>query len=118
MSDLLTRLRSSDCEIEKQFPMCRYITLKVGGIAEAVVYPPNISEFINILNTVYDSGNNFIILGAGSNTIIQDTGYKGVVISTKKTKEFYDFRQLCSCRMRCHAIHNNEKHSEGKPYRF
>jgi len=88
MSDLLTRLRSSDCEIEKQFPMCRYITLKVGGIAEAVVYPPNISEFINILNTVYDSGNNFIILGAGSNTIIQDTGYKGVVISTKKLRNF------------------------------
>lgn len=88
MSELLTSLRSSDCEIEKQFPMNRYITLKVGGIAEAVVYPANISEFTNILNTVYESGNKFIILGAGSNTIIQDTGYKGVIISTKKLRNF------------------------------
>jgi len=88
MSELLTSLKSSDCEIEKQFPMNRYITLKVGGIAEAVVYPTNLSEFINILNTVYESGNNFLILGAGSNTIIQDSGYKGVVISTKKLRNF------------------------------
>jgi len=68
--------------------MYKYITLKVGGMAEAVVYPTNITEFVNILNTVYESGNNFIILGAGSNTIIQDTGYKGVVISTKKLRNF------------------------------
>ena len=88
MSELLTSLKSSDCEIEKEFPMSRYITLKVGGIAEAVVYPANASEFINILNTVYESGNNFLILGAGSNTIIQDTGYQGVVISTKKLRNF------------------------------
>ena len=88
MSELLTSLKSSDCEIEKEFPMSRYITLKVGGIAEAVVYPANVSEFINILNTVYESGNNFLILGAGSNTIIQDTGYQGVIISTKKLRNF------------------------------
>ena len=88
MSELLTGLKNSDCEIEKQFPMNRYITLKVGGKAEAVVYPANVSEFINILNTVYESGNSFLILGAGSNTIIQDKGYKGVVISTKKLRNF------------------------------
>lgn len=88
MSELLTKLSSNDCEIEKQFPMNRYITLKVGGNAEAVVYPRSIIEFTNILNNVYESGVNFLILGAGSNTIIQDAGFNGVIISTKKLRNF------------------------------
>lgn len=88
MSELLNKLDSSDCEIEKQFPMNRYITLKVGGNAEAVVYPRNITEFTDILNNVYESGVNFLILGAGSNTIIQDAGFNGLIISTKKLRSF------------------------------
>jgi len=88
MSEFLTNLSSSDCVIEKKFPMNRYITLKVGGNAEAVVYPATVSEFTNILNNVYASGVKYIILGAGSNTIIPDTGFPGVVISTKKLRNF------------------------------
>ena len=88
MNKLLTQLDSGNCEIERQFPMDRYITLKVGGNAEAVIYPRSVLEFINVLNHVYDSGINFIILGAGSNTIISDTGINGMVISTKKLRNF------------------------------
>ncbi len=88
MSELLTNLSGSECEIERKFPMNRYITLKVGGNAEAVVSPRTVPEFINILNTVNESGVRYLILGAGSNTIIPDNGFNGVVISTKKLRNF------------------------------
>lgn len=88
MSELLNQLKEYDCEIERKFPMNKYVTLKVGGDAEAVIYPRTVSEFINILNRVYESGQRFIILGAGSNTIIPDHGFYGAIISTKKLKNF------------------------------
>ena len=88
MSELLTTLASSGSEIEEQFPMNRYITLKVGGNAGAVIYPSTVAEFINILDHVYNSGINYLILGAGSNTIIPDAGFDGLVISTKKLRNF------------------------------
>ena len=88
MSELLTTLQSGGSEIEQQFPMNRYITLKVGGNAGAVVYPRKVEEFISILSHVYNSGINYLILGAGSNTIIPDAGFDGIIISTKKLRNF------------------------------
>ena len=88
MSELLTQLDSGNCEIERQFPMDRYITLKVGGNAEALISPYSVSEFINVLNHVNNSGINFIVLGAGSNTILSESGIDGMVISTKKLRNF------------------------------
>ena len=88
MSELLTTLGNGDFEIDEKFPMNRYITLKVGGDAEAVVYPRTVPEFINILDHVHNSGIKFIVLGAGSNTIIPDRGFDGLVISTKKLRNF------------------------------
>lgn len=88
MSELLKTLAKGECEIEKEFPMNRYITLKVGGDAEAVVYPRTVSEFINTLDQTHRSGLKFLVLGAGSNTIIPDAGFDGIIISTKKLRNF------------------------------
>ena len=62
MSELLNTLENGECEIDKKFPMNRYITLKVGGDAEAVVYPRTVPEFINVLDHVHNSGIKFIVL--------------------------------------------------------
>ena len=88
MSELLNKLDCSHMEVERYFPMKKYVTLKVGGNAEAVVYPNDKNELVETLNEVHRSGLDFIILGAGSNTIITDRGVSSIVISTKKLKGF------------------------------
>lgn len=86
MSELLKKLDSFKCEIQEWFPMDKYVTLKVGGLAEAIVYPNNYENLIETLNTVHSSGLKLITLGAGSNTIITEKGVNGVVLSTKKLR--------------------------------
>jgi len=81
-------LKKTGCEIKENLPMNRYTTLKVGGIAETVVYPSSFDELIEALNILYSHKLRITVLGAGSNTIIRDRGISGVVISTKKLRDF------------------------------
>ena len=88
MSDFLKRIEKYSCEIFEKFPMKKYVTLKVGGEAELVVYPGSVEELIEILNISYELGIRTTALGAGSNTIIKDSGIRDLVISTKKLRNF------------------------------
>ncbi|MGI9534934.1 MAG: UDP-N-acetylmuramate dehydrogenase [Thermodesulfobacteriota bacterium] len=88
MSDFLNQIDKYSCEILEKFPMKKYLTLKVGGEAEVVVYPGSTEELIEILTIAYDLGIKTTVLGAGSNTIIKDSGIRNLVISTKKLKGF------------------------------
>ena len=81
-------LKKTGCEIREKFPMDRYTTLKVGGIAEIILYPNTHDELINALNILHADGIKTTVLGAGSNTIIRDKGIGGVVVSTKKLRDF------------------------------
>ena len=109
MSELINRLEDKHMEIDREFPMNRYVTLKVGGVAEAVIYPKNADQLIEILNELYGAGIKFLILGAGSNTIIRDRGISSMVVSTKKLKNFTineDQTVLAECGAMLSAIMN------------
>jgi len=88
MTEFLNRIDKYSCEILEKFPMKKYVTLKVGGEAEVVVYPGSVGELIDMLNIAYELAINTTTLGAGSNTIIRDSGISNLVISTKKLKNF------------------------------
>ena len=109
MSELIYRLEDKNIEVDREFPMNRYVTLKVGGVAEAVVYPKNAVQLIEILNDLHSAGLKFLILGAGSNTIIRDRGISSMVVSTKKLKNFTindDHTVLAVCGAMLSAIMN------------
>ncbi len=84
----MDELRLTGCEIKENFPMNRYTTLKVGGLARVILYPEDHDELIKILNLLYKKGEVFSVLGAGSNTIIKDKGISAFVVSTKKLRKF------------------------------
>lgn len=61
-----------------------YTTFKVGGEARAVLFPRTRSE---LKRCVDFCGENPVIIGNGSNVLVSDDGYDGVVISTLKLRK-------------------------------
>ncbi len=74
-------------EIDQMYPMSKYTSLRVGGLADILVTPNNLEEFKKLLDLLTRSGEPWVVLGAGSNTVVYDTGIEGVVVSTRKLKK-------------------------------
>lgn len=74
------------CEVARQYPMSRYTSLRVGGEAELVVTPGSVAELCKLLDILSGSDIPWVVLGAGSNTVVYDGGINGVVISTTKLR--------------------------------
>ncbi|MFQ5788409.1 MAG: UDP-N-acetylmuramate dehydrogenase [Thermodesulfobacteriota bacterium] len=86
MNRLLAELDKVGCEYNKNYPMKRFTSLRVGGEADLLVYPQNHNVFLRILNILSSLDLRWVVLGGGSNTIVADSGIKGVVIVTKKLR--------------------------------
>ncbi len=69
-----------------------YSTIKIGGKARWMVFPKDFIEVQQILKIVKNNNLKFFILGNGSNTLFDDDGFDGVIISLKKLNkiEFKD----------------------------
>ncbi len=74
-------------ETLENYPMKKYLYIKVGGNAERLIYPQDMGCFVKLLTCLYNKGEKITVLGAGSNTIITDQGIDGVVVSTKRLKK-------------------------------
>jgi UDP-N-acetylmuramate dehydrogenase len=59
----------------------QYATYRIGGAADIFFEPKNESDLIKALQYVHKSGISFFILGSGSNLLIDDAGYRGVVFN-------------------------------------
>ena len=65
--------------------MKKHTTFGIGGEADCYIMPQTKDELKNILK--YSSKNkiNIFFMGSGSNLLVSDDGYRGIVISLKKT---------------------------------
>ncbi len=86
MSRIVEELDKIGCEYMSGFPMSRYTSMRVGGAADLMVYPKNQPELILVLNTLHSLDVSWTVLGGGSNTIIEDDGLKGVLVSTRRMR--------------------------------
>lgn len=64
--------------------LSKYTTLKIGGPAKYFVYIRNVNELIKILNLVKSTEQKLLVVGAGSNILVSDEGFDGVVIKLKE----------------------------------
>ena len=85
---ILEKTDNINLDIKENFPMKDYTTIKIGGPAKYLIYPNSIKDLINLLNKLHNENEKFIVLGAGSNTVISDEGIKQFIISTRKLKKF------------------------------
>lgn len=80
-SDIIYNLtRFLNCEAYKDEPMNRHTSFKIGGKADTYVNVDNLSNLCAIIKECKESDIDYIILGNGSNVLVSDDGYRGVVI--------------------------------------
>jgi UDP-N-acetylmuramate dehydrogenase len=56
--------------------------MRVGGPADMVVEPRDVRELAALMELLRDEGVRWIVLGAGTNVLFSDSGYRGVVVRT------------------------------------
>ena len=73
----------SNFEYLKNIFLKDFSTIKIGGKVDFIVFPRNFLELKNIFKIIKSKKLNYFILGNGSNTLFDDNGFRGVVISLK-----------------------------------
>lgn len=67
--------------------MSDYTTFGIGGNADFFKMPSTKEEFINDLKIARETGLDVLVIGNGSNLLVVDSGYRGIVICTKGVKD-------------------------------
>jgi UDP-N-acetylmuramate dehydrogenase len=65
-------------------PMAKLTTFKVGGNAEAICFPRDLSQLGRIVSYFYKECIPYRVVGKGSNLLVSDRGIKGAVIILKE----------------------------------
>ena len=81
LADELIRLVSLGTIVRRDEPLAKKTTLRVGGPADIYVEPCNESDVAAIFKFCSRRKLPFFILGRGSNLLVRDAGFRGVVIS-------------------------------------
>lgn len=66
--------------IQQNIPLAPYTTVKIGGPADFFIHTKNTDEFIEALEYGQKNNLSITIIGNGSNTLISDSGIRGLVI--------------------------------------
>lgn len=75
------------CNFEKNINLKKYNTLGLGGNAKYYFAPANVDEFLNVIKKIEEGNIKYFVLGGGSNVILPDEDFDGVIISLKKLKK-------------------------------
>ena len=70
--------------VKLEEPMKNHTTFRIGGPARYFVTPENADALILVIGLCRGEEKPFAVIGNGSNLLVSDQGYQGVVISTEK----------------------------------
>ena len=101
IADGLTSRLSAGSVIRRHEPLARHTTLRVGGAADLYVEPANESDLAEILRWCGAQGVKFFVMGRGSNLLVRDGGFRGVVICLAQPE--FSRIEITDLRMRCGA---------------
>ena len=65
-------------------PMNRHTTFRVGGCADFFVMPRSVAEIQDVLSLCVQENMPYYILGNGSNLLVSDKGYRGLILQIFK----------------------------------
>jgi UDP-N-acetylmuramate dehydrogenase len=83
--DLSAIIENKNLKIDE--PMSRHSTLRVGGRAKVLITPKNLEELISVVRLSKLYGIEYVVVGNGSNIIVSDDGFNGVIIKTCNIKK-------------------------------
>ena len=77
----LAKRMSTSAVVRRDEPLAKRTTLRVGGPADVFVEPASDEDLAGVLKFCSEHGMKFFVLGRGSNLVVRDGGFRGVVIS-------------------------------------
>ena len=73
--------------------LARYTTAHVGGPASALVFVESIFELVETVKLLWDMPFPFVIFGGGSNVLVSDAGFEGVVVLNRTRQVRFDVKR-------------------------
>jgi UDP-N-acetylmuramate dehydrogenase len=70
-------------------PLSRFTSAQVGGVADAVLVVNSVEELVEAVSYLWDNEHPFMVLGGGSNILVSDRGYRGVVVHNRARDIFF-----------------------------
>ena len=62
-------------------PMSEHTTFEIGGPADFYVIPEDFDEVRDVIAACKDTGVDYFVLGCGSDLLVSDEGYRGVIVA-------------------------------------
>ena len=81
---LFEYLKNSDVEYKSNVKLSKLSSIKIGGVAETIVYPSNENELTELVLFLTDNEIQYKILGRMTNVLFSDLGFSGVIISSAR----------------------------------
>ncbi len=72
---------------QENFEFSKHTTVGLGGKASLAFYPKNAEELAELISFLQNAKIDYCILGYGSNVLVSDRGFSGVVVNTKNVSE-------------------------------
>lgn len=90
--------RKLGCDFKIKEPLKNHTSFKIGGPADLFIYVNNEFSLTELLKFMKSNGVPFFVLGNGSNLLVADNGYRGVVLSLSKGfKSIYKENNVVNC---------------------
>ena len=87
------------CEYLVDAELKDFTSFKIGGKADIIVFPNSIDCLSEIVSYAKTNGFPVLVIGKGSNLLISDSGFRGIVVNTTKLDEIKladDTTVICS----------------------
>jgi len=69
--------------LQENISLAAYTSARIGGIADAFIVANTADELAEIISTLWEMDAPYLLLGGGSNLLISDAGFRGVVVLNK-----------------------------------
>ena len=81
-------------------PMHRHTTFRVGGRASLYVRVASSDELIQVINTAKSTSTDFFLIGNGSNLLVSDEGFDGIIIELGESMSEIN---VCGNKLTCES---------------
>jgi UDP-N-acetylmuramate dehydrogenase len=71
-------------EIKRHEPLSKHTSFGIGGPADILAYPSDRNDLIALLSGIKKQGVSYIVIGGGTNLLVRDGGFRGVVICLQR----------------------------------
>jgi UDP-N-acetylmuramate dehydrogenase len=83
-------------EILKNEPLARHTSFGIGGPADFLAYPIDRDDLVRLLREIRKRGLKYFIIGSGTNLLVRDKGFRGMVLCLKRMTSIRILREYRS----------------------